>query len=39
MVFDDDGSAMVWEGFDLCEIDKITLRYNRKTGVTSAETE
>lgn len=39
VVFDDDGSAVVWEGFDLCEIEKITLRYNRKTGKTTAETE
>ena len=25
----------VWEKVDLCEINKITLRYNKKTNVTS----
>lgn len=39
VVFDDDNSSVVWEEFDLCEIQKITVRYNRKTGVTSADTE
>jgi hypothetical protein len=39
VVFDDDGSSVVWEDFDLCELHKITLRYNRKTGVVSAESE
>ncbi len=39
VVFDDDGSSSVWEDFDLCELHKITLRYNRKTGVVSADAE
>lgn len=39
IVFDDDGSAVVWEGFNLCDISKITLTYNRKSGETSAKTE
>ena len=39
VVFDDDGSDVVWEGFDLCEINKITLKYNRKTNTVSADTE
>jgi hypothetical protein len=39
VVFDDDGSEVVWEEFDLCEISKITLKYNRKSGVVSADTE
>lgn len=39
MVFADDGSEIEWEGFDLCELDKITLKYNRKTREVSAETE
>ena len=39
VVFDDDGSDVTWEDFDLCELDKITLKYNRKTGVVSADTE
>ena len=39
IVFDDDGSEVIWEEFDLCELEKITLRYNRKTGEVRADTE
>lgn len=39
VVFDDDESEVVWEEFDLCEINKITLKYNRKSGTVSADTE
>ncbi|HRK38688.1 MAG TPA: hypothetical protein PK347_09880 [Burkholderiaceae bacterium] len=39
VVFDDDGSKVVWEDFDLCALNKITLRYNRKTDVVSADVE
>ena len=39
VVFTDDESEVEWEGFNLCELDKITLRYNRKTGDVSADTE
>jgi hypothetical protein len=39
IVFADDDSEAVWEGFDLCRISKMTLTYNRKTGVTTAKTE
>ena len=39
VVFDDDGSAVIWEEFDLCDLNKITLKYNRKSGVVSADTE
>ncbi len=39
VVFDDDGSEVVWEDFDLCEINKITLKYNRKSGAVSADVE
>lgn len=39
VVFDDDNSSVVWEEFDLCELERITLRYNRKSGVTTADTE
>ncbi len=39
VVFDDDESEVIWEDFDLCEINKITLKYNRKSGVVSADTE
>lgn len=35
----DDKSDAVWEGFNLCEVSKITIRYNRSTGVTSADYE
>lgn len=39
VVFDDDDSKITWEEFDLCELNKITLKYNRKTGDVSADTE
>ena len=39
VVFDDDGTSVVWEEFDLCEVEKITLKYNRKSGVTTADVE
>jgi hypothetical protein len=39
VVFDDDGSEVVWENFDLCEINKVTLKYNRSTKQVSADTE
>jgi hypothetical protein len=39
IVFDDDNSEVVWEGFDLCTIDKITLKYNRSTKEVSADVE
>lgn len=39
VIFDDDGSDVVWEGFDLCTIEKITLKYNRLTKEVSADTE
>lgn len=39
VVFDDDGSDVTWEDFDLCELNKITLKYNRKTKLVSADTE
>ncbi len=39
VVFDDDESEVVWEEIDLCEIDKITLKYNRKTREVSADSE
>ena len=31
VVFDDDGFEMVWVGLDLCEIDKLSVRYDRAT--------
>lgn len=39
VVFDDDDSEVIWEEFDLCELSKITLKYNRKTREVSADTE
>ena len=39
VVFDDDGSDVTWEDFDLCDLSKITLKYNRKTKLVSADTE
>lgn len=39
VVFTDDESEVEWEGLNLCELNKITLRYNRKTGDVSADTE
>lgn len=39
VVFDDDASEVVWEEFDLCSIDKITLKYNRSTKTVSADVE
>jgi len=39
VTFDDDGSEVEWEDFNLCEVNKITLKYNRKTGQVSADEE
>lgn len=36
ITFDDDDEKVVWRGFDLCKISRITLKYNRKTGATTA---
>ena len=36
VVYADDDSSAVWQGIDLCVVSKITLRYNRKSGDTSA---
>lgn len=38
VTYDDDENA-VWQGLDLCQISKVTLRWNQKTGVTSASVE
>lgn len=39
ITFDDDDSEVEWDDFDLCELNKITLKYNRKSGTVSADTE
>ncbi len=36
VVFKDDGSEVIWENLDLCEINKLTLRYNRATKTVTA---
>ncbi|WP_448205761.1 hypothetical protein [Azospirillum sp. sgz302134] len=35
----DDGETAVWENLNLCQISKLTLRWNKSTGVTTAVTE
>ncbi len=35
----DDGESAIWEDLNLCQISKLTLRWNQKTGVTSATAE
>lgn len=39
VVFTDDSSEVEWEDINLCEIDKVTLKYNRRTQEVSAELE
>lgn len=39
VVFEDDSSEVTWEGFDLCELTKIKLKYDRKTRMVSADSE
>jgi hypothetical protein len=39
MVVYTDKETAEWEGFDLCTTSKIIIRYNRKTGETSADYE
>lgn len=36
VTYEEDDSNVVWRGFDLCKISKITIRYNRKSDRTSA---
>ena len=36
VVYTDDDSDAVWNNIDLCSIDKITIKYNRKSNTTSA---
>ena len=38
IVYTDEEQAE-WDEFDLCEVSKITIRYNKKSGETSAVTE
>ncbi|WP_210208201.1 hypothetical protein [Rhodoplanes roseus] len=36
VVYSDDDSSAVWHDINLCQVEKITLRYNRKSDTTSA---
>ena len=36
VVYTEDESSAVWHDIDLCEVEKITIRYNRKSDTTSA---
>ncbi|MEW6256668.1 MAG: argininosuccinate lyase [Pseudomonadota bacterium] len=36
VVYADDNSAAYWRNIDLCTVEKITIRYNRKSDTTSA---
>ncbi len=36
VVFDDSDESVTWEDLDLCEINKLTLKYNRSTKVVTA---
>ncbi|MEI6558362.1 MAG: argininosuccinate lyase [Rhodospirillaceae bacterium] len=39
VVYSDDDSSAVWHGLDMCEISKVTIKYNRNTDTTSASVE
>jgi hypothetical protein len=39
VVFEDNGAEVIWEDIDLCEINKITLKYNRAKNEVSADAE
>ena len=39
VIYHDDDSSAIWYGLNLCEISKVTIRYNRKTDETSAKVE
>ncbi len=36
VVYSDDNSSAVWSNIDLCSVEKITIKYNRSSGKTSA---
>lgn len=36
VIYVDDGSSAEWEDIDLCSVEKITIRWNKKTGDTTA---
>ena len=39
VVYSDDDSTAVWHNLNLCDISKVTVHYNRRTGETTAKTE
>lgn len=39
VVFDDDSGDVIWRNFDLCEIDKVTLKFNKSTRAATADVE
>lgn len=39
VTYADDGAKVVWKGFDLCKVSKITILYNSATDSTTAITE
>ncbi|WGQ34211.1 hypothetical protein QEZ63_09910 [Alcaligenes faecalis] len=39
VIFTDDESEVQWDDINLCEVNKITLRYNRKSNEVSADLE
>ena len=36
VVYSDDDSSAVWDNIDLCKVEKITIKYDRKSNTTSA---
>ena|SRR6266704_1799791 len=36
VVYTDDDSSAIWQNINLCEVDKITIHYDRKSDVTRA---
>lgn len=39
VVFEDDNSKVTWEDIDLCEVNKLTIKYNKATKTVSADIE
>jgi hypothetical protein len=39
VVFEADGTDVTWDNLDLCALEKVTIRFDRKTRRVSAETE
>jgi hypothetical protein len=39
VVFDENEASVVWKNFDLCKIEKITLKFNKSTNAATADIE